>query len=126
EGQLGIGLRSGLEIGQGHVVLVKVQMRFSPKEVGFRWGFPLPDQLGKSLFVPILGAWAGCGNHKNVEIVELGGGLRPEWFEGLHGIGPALSKEIALAEEMTGLDRVRLIAQHRLEGRNRFENSLCR
>ena len=47
--------------------------------------------------------------------------MRPEWFEGLHGIGPALSKEIALAEEMTGLDRVRLIAQHRLEGRNRFE-----
>ena len=55
------------------------------------------------------------GDREHVEIAQLRGFLRPERFERVCRVRPALGEKIAEAQQMTGLHRVRLIADHRFE-----------
>ena len=79
------------------------------------------DELRRGLVVQFFHAGPMSGDREHVEITQLRGFLCPERFERVCRVRPALGEKIAEPQQMTGLHSVRLIADHRLEKWNSFQ-----
>src|ERR1022692_676699 len=82
------------------------------------------DKLCRGLFVPIFLARAMRGDREHVQVAQLAGLLRPERLERVCRVRPALREKIAKSQQVPGLQRVRLVADHRLERRYSFQEFL--
>src|SRR3954453_15020340 len=96
-------------------------MIFSDEEMVFGRVISYLKQLIRTSLVQVGASGPVRGVRKHVKIRELVGCLRPERLQSGGGVGPAPGEEIAKAEQVAGLERLRLVTYYSFEGRDRLQ-----
>src|ERR1700733_3611407 len=91
------------------------------EEMELRRAFADFNKLRRGFLVQFFSAGAVSRDGKYIKITQMSGFLRPERLQRARCIGPALGKEVTKSEQMPGLERGGLVADHRLERWNSFK-----